>query len=311
MLEADAHRVRRAGLGAAWVVLGTLIVTAGAVAAPPHGTRPGGEPPPLARRYHEGDTLRFHMDATNQDRRHTVRYHADATGIVRRDSLGHWYEDFEWSNLVRDDVPVALTAGSPAVRQRLTLSPDYMLPPDLSRTDPRLVGPVLDLMTFYVDLRLAARLPVLRHPGDHARFPGQGTNSWADGRVVTLGEDAIDFDITLGAIDRKRNVETVVVRHVPPDSSRLKLPAAWMSAPVAGTPNNWVEVSDGGDGKKSAAVGSESFEVTLQVALDDGRLLSASMNNPVEVLERTCADSALTQCGEPVRSRILRQITLR
>jgi hypothetical protein len=34
------------------------------------------------------------------------------------------------------------------------------------------------------------------------------------------------------------------------------------------------------------------------------------MDNPVEVLERTCNDAALSDCGSPVRYGIRRQITL-
>ena len=46
------------------------------------------------------------------------------------------------------------------------------------------------------------------------------------------------------------------------------------------------------------------------VDLSTGRILSATMENPVEVLERECEDVEAKRCGEPVRYRIIRTIEL-
>jgi hypothetical protein len=294
----------------ALVMLAGFPVAACAQGAPGVAAAP---PPPnlLVRRYHEGDTLVYRMEATNQGRRRLLRYQAVATAVVRKDSAGRFIEDFVWSSLVRDDSAVALPATGAAVRQRLTLAPEIAVPVDIAKADPRLIGPMLDLLTFYVDTWLAAKMPGLVHPGDHVRFPGNGSNSWADGRVLVLGEDAIDFDITLDSVDAARHVARVTVRHVPPAQMRVRLPADWMREPVAETPNNWVEVTNAGGGSWVASVGRETFDVVLSVSLTDGRILSATMDNPVEVKERVCSDAALTQCGEPARYRILRRIAVR
>ena len=53
-----------------------------------------------------------------------------------------------------------------------------------------------------------------------------------------------------------------------------------MQAPVADTANNWVEVAKTKDGKYRAAVGKETFDVTIIVGTADGRILYASMENP-------------------------------
>jgi hypothetical protein len=57
-------------------------------------------------------------------------------------------------------------------------------------------------------------------------------------------------------------------------------------------------------------VGKETFDVELKVSLDDGKILSATLDNPVEVLARECADAALSSCGEPVRYQIHRQVEI-
>ena len=135
-------------------------------------------------------------------------------------------------------------------------------------------------------------------------------NSWADGTYVVFGQDAIDFDLTLQAVDAAANVATVLVRHLPPAQGQIKFPAAWMLNPVGNAANNWSEVERTQDGKFTAEVGLETFTVELKIALDTGRILSATMDNPVEVLERDCSDVALTTCGAPTQYRIRRQITL-
>jgi hypothetical protein len=265
-------------------------------------------PQPLARHYHEGETVHYQMDATNQGRATLLRYSARVDGVVRRDSLGRFVEELEWSHLIRNDAAIALPAGA-RVRQRLTLAPEYMIPPNVAQMEPALVGPVLDLLTFYVDLWLAAKMP-LAQAGNHAHVPMQGTNSFADGRNVLVGEDAIDFDMTLAAIDSARGTARLVVRHVAPEQGRVRLPADWMRAPVGDAPNNWVQIERGEGGTFVAGVGKETFDVELIVRLADGRIVSATMDNPVEVLERVCKDRELTMCGEGVRYRILRKVAI-
>ena len=294
-----AHAARAVGFVAAvvWLLM------------PPMARAQLPEPGLLARRYELGARLHYHMEGTNQGRERLQRYQADADGSVGRDTLGRFVEEFEWSHLVANDTAVVLPAGTAAVRQRLTLAPEYMIPANMRATSPALVGPVLDMLNFYIDLWVAAKLPLAR-PGDHVHVAGRGSNSWADGRRLLIGEDAIDFDFTLTAVDTAAGVARVTVRHVPPDSSRVRLPAEWMRVPAYGLPNNWVQVARESDSSWVASVGRESFDVVLTVDLHDGRLLAAEMDNPVDVLERRCTDAALSACGEARRYRILRRIVL-
>jgi hypothetical protein len=130
---------------------------------------------------------------------------------------------------------------------------------------------------------------------------------------VLIGEDSIDFDITLTGIDRSRGVATLLVKHVPPKAPTLRLPAEWMREPVADTPNNWVQVRRA-KGRYFAAVGKETFDVQLTVGLAAGQIVSATMDNVVEAVGRECADLALTDCGEsrpgPTVRRTVRRIEM-
>ena len=267
----------------------------------------------LARRYKEGEKLAYHMKGSNRGRTSTTLYEADATGVVKKNAAGKFVEEYAWSNLMVKGAPVALTPAAAAFRQQVSLD-DFMGVPDLSQVIP-LIGPITDTLTFYVDLLLATRQGSLAKPGDHFYFKHGTANSWADGNYSITGEDSIDFDITLAAVDPAAKVATVVVRHVVPAEPHIKISADWMKPPVADTPNNWTEIhrnfpSQSDADKYVAAIGKETFDVELKVSLVDGKIISGKIDNPVEVLERNCADLTLAVCGAPVRYQILRKIEI-
>jgi hypothetical protein len=116
------------------------------------------------------------------------------------------------------------------------------MPPNLSNVDPRLIGPLTDFLTFYADLWLAGKSGKLKQAGDHFYQKEMHPNSWAEGHVILVGQDGIDFDVSLKDVDNAKNTATVLVRHVPPENQRVQLPAPWMDAKVGERPNNWVQV---------------------------------------------------------------------
>lgn len=264
---------------------------------------------PLARSYRAGEVLTYRMQARNQDLEGTLRYEATAKVETQKNAAGQFVEAITWSDYVRNGKAVTLSPSCRDFRQILSRSPGWVPSlPDLAAVR-QLEGPVLDLLTFYVDLFMAS-LTNLHEAGDHRYFPVPITNSWAGGGAFLIAEDSIDFDMTLLAVDPVKQVATLLVKHVPPKESRVKLPAEWMKVPVASSPNNWVQVSKQADGTFLAEVGQESFEVVIRLDLSDGKILSAVMDNPVEVHRRICQDVALAQSGEPLRYQIHRHIEL-
>jgi len=267
---------------------------------------PGKPATPLKRRYQEGQKLTYHMKGINQD----WRYQIDATGVVKKDSAGRYFEEYGWSNFSSSRSGDSLPGASATFRQVVSLDPGYT--PSMPDLRPMLmiVGPITDLLTFYVDLQMAIRLGSLVHAGDHSYVKVGRPASWADGAYVLLGEDSIDFDLTLKDINQADQTATLVVRHVPPEKPAIKIPAPWMSAPVAGTANNWVQIEKRSEGKYVGGIGKETFEVEIKVSLSDGKILSVKMDNPVEVSERECTDRELSSCGNARRYRIRRQIEM-
>ncbi|MGC1871118.1 MAG: hypothetical protein WA700_09185 [Acidobacteriaceae bacterium] len=265
----------------------------------------------LIRHYQEGELLHYRMQGLNQGPQSTIRYHLRADGVVKKNQSGIFIEEFSWSDLRVNHQTDPLSPASQKFREDLSLSPQYKLSvPDLSKVQPILIGPITDLLTFYADALLAMNQPSLIHAGDHAYVKHGVPNSWADGNHFILAQDAIDFDITLKAIDAASHVATLVVRHVPPSHPRIELPAAWMQTPVSDSPNNWVQVEKMSSGKYAAEVGKETFTDEIKISTISGKIISASMDNPVNVLQRVCSDSSLESCGAPTRFQIKRQITL-
>lgn len=263
---------------------------------------------PLRRQYRDGEKLAYHMKGINED----WHYEIDAEGVVKKDAAGRFFEEYQWVHMTSGGKPVSLAPSAAEYRQKLTLDPAQIpSAPDLKNADPKMVGPITDLMTFYVDLWLPAKLGVLRKAGDHFYFKSpMGPNSWADGKRVILGEDAIDFDMTLKSVDTAAGIASVEVKHVPPQKSALPLKAPWMQQPVATAPNNWVEITRDENGRYNAGVGLETFTVDLTVSLSDGHIVNGTMQNPVITIERLCEDEELTKCTEPKRHEILRQIEI-
>jgi hypothetical protein len=234
------------------------------------------------------------MTATNED----WHYTADASATVTKSDKGSYIEEFRWTGMTSNGQPITLAPAMAQFRQSLSLDPSWMPSgPDLSKADPKMVGPILDLMTFYVDLWIVNKVGILRRAGDHFYLPTPQVNSWADGTHVLVGKDQIDFDLNVLSLDAVKQTAVVVVHHVPPPHPNLQLPADWMQAPVADTANNWVEVTKTEDGKYKAGVGKETFDVTITVSTADGRMLSAIMDNPVVMSGRDCDDRTLTKCG--------------
>lgn len=277
--------------------------------APP--SIPAGPAPVLPHRvYRLGETMKYHMTGSNRG----WQYQLDATDQVEQDTAGTFYEAIHWSNLV-SNANMTLSSASLNLQQTLSLSSSgkYLAVPDLGKVQPMLIGPITDLVTFYSDLYLATQYN-LTTAGQHAYFAHGKPNSWANGQSIMLGQDAIDFAITLSEVDPEAHTATLRIQHVPPKHSQLHLPAAWMQQPVAdapihGAPNNWVQIEHSGDAYV-AEVGQETFAVEMKVDTNNGKLLFAKMHNPVILVRRTCQEAALTQCDAPVPHSIVRDVTL-
>ena len=269
---------------------------------PPHPSNPASVM--LERRYKLGETLSYEMKGSN----HGWEYQIQANDLVKKDPEGVFYEEIGWSNL-RSNAPLTFSPSSLGFRQSLSLqSKTYLAIPDLSQVQPFLIGPITDMLTFYSDLFLAKQLK-LTQVGQQSYFQYGKPSSWADGKHVLIGQDSIDFDLTLLDENSRQHTATLLIRHVPPQHSQIQLPAKWMEPPVGNATNNWVQVEKSGD-KYLAQVGEEAFEVRIKVDTRDGKIVSAQLHNSVTSVIRECEDAALSRCSAPKSNHILREVSL-
>ena len=122
--------------------------------------------------------MRYRMSGRQQARAGSFVYEADSEGVVQRSASGAWIDETRWVRLSLNGAEVDLSASS-GFPQQLSLDPRFELPmPDISGLHPNLIGPVFDLMTFYVDLR-----PDLR--SGQPLEPGVRASCWARMRSIS------------------------------------------------------------------------------------------------------------------------------
>ena len=287
----------------AWIT--GLVLAAGSLQAVAQES--AAKPNPLERRYREGETLGYRMNGINEAWHYAIR----ADGVVRKDASGVFYEEYRWSGMESGGQADALGPQMTDFRQRLTLDTrENPSIPDLSKVDPKAIGPITDLMTFYSDLWLANKTGQLAKPGDHFYLKYGVPSSWADGTYTLVGQSAVDFDMTWKSVNAADKTAVLVIRHVAPEKLMIQLPAEWMQTPVGERPNNWVGVNKTRDGKFEASVGAEDFTVEMTVSLADGKILKGSLDNVVKTVVRTCEDRELTQCDRAKPHQIERKIEI-
>tara|TARA_B110000858_G_scaffold177925_2_gene213347 strand:- start:4980 stop:5747 length:768 start_codon:yes stop_codon:yes gene_type:complete len=224
--------------------------------------------------------------------------HTAISHHVVKEQDGAFYEEIRWTDLTVNGEPVDLSAHKDH-RQYLSLDPNYTWPQTDLSVPRELHAPILDLLTFYADLLPSIHQNKLIKAGDQLYQEGVGdtkTGSWADGKIVLIGEDALDFDLRLLQVEPES--ATLLVKHVSPKKRYIQTPADWMKESV--TPdveNNWAQVVKvpGETPIFVARVGHETFDVTIKVD-DKGRILTVLMDNPVRIRQKICSDSELSKC---------------
>jgi hypothetical protein len=259
----------------------------------------------LSRSYKPGEVLQYEMTGSNRG----WEYQIQADDHVKQDNEGIFYEEIGWSNL-RSNAPMKLSPSSLSFRQTLSLglTGKYIAIPNLGAVQPFLIGPITDMLTFYSDVFIA-RKTKLTQIGQHTYFEYGKPNSWADGQHVLLGQDSIDFDLTLQSENKQEHTVILEIRHVSPKHPQVELPAQWMLAPISSGANNWVQVEKSSDGY-IAQVGYEVFDVRITLDTRDGKILSAQLHNPIVAISRECSDAALSKCNAPTQEKILRDVAL-
>jgi hypothetical protein len=264
----------------------------------------------FVRSYTEGQNVTYLMQGRNQDGGELHTYRASSAATVYRESDGTFFENVAWKNLVFDDQAVQLDPVSVAFRQQISLDPAFDATkhlPQQNGIDYRLRPASDDLMNFYVDLQLAAKLSMLKKSGDHFYLNYAQPTSYRNGQAETC----VDFDVTVESVDSTSSTATVSVKHVPPAKACVKLSAPWMETPVSGDhPNNVIQTIPQPGGTFKITLGREEIDVDLKVDLTTGKILNGRLLDQFKLLDRICADQAGNGCGSPISYEQTRDITI-
>ena len=254
---------------------------------------------PLFRHYREGETFAYVISGRHwTDGVLNWEYRAELVSKVIKDSHGIFYEEINWGGIRKNGIFSPSSPASLKFRQELSLDPRFAsVPHQLAQLPQAMVGPVTDLLSFYVDAQLAIRQTSIKRPGDHIHINYGKPSAWP------TGQDCIDFEINY------LDSETLEVKHVPPHLDCLQFPGSWMNESFFDLPNNWYQI-ERNDEKFTAQVGKETFTSKITFDSTSSRILRASMENPVEFWSRSCDDAKLISCNSPKKHRIFRQIEL-
>ncbi len=273
------------------------------------------------RKYQKNGIFYYKMTGLNDGR----RYEAISRHRVI-EIQGNFHEEISWIQLKSDGENIDLKPLKDFT-QLLSLDKNFHgTPPDISKIPPQLrkfiLGPIFDLMTFYVDLNPRLFLTKMKELelGQPIHIPYNKPSSWADGEFLLIGEDCIDFKLTFQ--EQTLNKALMRVEHFPPSENlKINLPEKWMQDVFPNGKTNWIQISKiPGKGEKLfVSYGYEYFDVHIYIDTKDGKILSANMYNPVEIMNRVCSkfqklennQLKLLECSEAEYKHTYRSISLK
>ncbi len=269
------------------------------------------------RKYKEGNSFYYKMIGFNNGK----EYEAVSHHQVKKQG-DTFFEKVNWVSLQFDGKVISLKSMKD-FDQILSLDKKHSGSfPDISKIDGKIrnliVGPIFDLMTFYVDLnpRLFFKKIDELEKGQPILFPYNKPSSWADGHFVILGEDCINFRI-LFQNDKKRPF--LRVEHIAPEKNlNITFPEKWMKNTIGPGENNWVQIRRLNE-KYAVSYGYEYFDDHIYIDPETGIILYANMYNPVDFYTRVCGHiemnkksiTGITECGPISTQHIFRNITIR
>ena len=227
--------------------------------------------------------------------------------VIARDGVP--YERIEWVSLsdTEEGDLTALTKEVPPAE--LSLRPgaaiDFAKPAD----NPRMMGAVTDLITFFTAVSPQMGVTEVRRAGETYVRPEVVIGDFADGKEFLAGRSCNGVTITLQALD----AETATYRTVlqPPDRGCPALSRDWMNGPVCGNRDNTFEMIRRQAPGFVAAWGCEKITIVSRVSRRTGAIVDAEMDNQLTWKMKFCMDDALTQCSALPDVKKRRFVTLR
>ncbi len=259
----------------------------------------------LERKYVEGEILKYRiLNSYYSNGNPTGGYEGNAISIVKKGADGVFFEELQWNKITKNGIQIEVPL---EFRQHVSHDPNFKMglpPKGLANT-----AALLDTLNFYANYFVAAKSKV-RNINDHDYVDNKGIPAtWTDGNVVIFGADCIDFEITLVSV--KGDYASFRVANVPSKNicnysypTELK----WLNRFMKNTSNNWFNVIDLKDGSYVIQYGLETINTIININLSTGKIVSASMHNPVIHQTAVCKGLAENTCGKFKEESLSREV---
>ena len=253
----------------------------------------------LNRRYQDGEVIKYHIYHSYFENGVLKEIQeGNALSKTVAEPAGGFHESVTWKRLTSNGKEVK---ADPNYKQILTLDPKSKL--KMAIPPPTMMNRlVFDTLNFFANEFVAISKANLIQPGDHALLNGKGVNSWKNPQTgIILGADCLDYDVMLLALNGRH--ATVRVVNIPPLSAcEIALPEgnwSWLKNQLGEPENNLFQIQKQADGKFMAFSGIEIVDTIMQIDIESGKILSASMHNPVVRQVAICYDEKGNGCEKP------------
>ena len=281
------------GIATPWAMLSILV---GACSAPADEERTTWT---YARDYSPEESWAYELttsvwhDAAFEKREVGVSEHevlADATG-----------ELVGWTALTVEAPEGTFTDESEAAQSVSPYEMSLQVGIDLELPDlvvPEMTGMITDLFTYYVAVSSSLGVTEVHESGDVYTQDEPVVGDWSDDLGTPVGQDCILPSIELVELDEDEGLARFETRFEVPDAPDCLdwVHESWSTPVVDGQENNFQQVVDV-DGDRFAMYGVEWFTIQSDVDASDGRILSATMDNRLDLQLLGMCDEDWQSCG--------------
>ncbi|MEM9024292.1 MAG: hypothetical protein AAGB22_11150 [Bacteroidota bacterium] len=217
-------------------------------------------------------------------------------------------ESVRWTSLVQHTAADTIRYDTNAQR---TAPYSFSLHPEGSLEAPRFDDPVMlsslaDLTTFLVAISPQAGSHKVQQAGGSYHNPEPARGDFSDAFNTPVGEDCMDITVHLVRMNR----DTAVYRTTFLVPAKPCLELVGGIAPSPENPVNFQMAQGVGNGRMNLLYGQETFVVESHVRRRDGALLSATMDNVLDLRMKVFCDAQYANCQTELPWKISRKVVL-
>ncbi|MBN4065717.1 hypothetical protein JYT51_00115 [Candidatus Amoebophilus asiaticus] len=261
------------------------------------------------RKYNMGNVYKYEL-TTNYEANDVWQYETKSISVHRvifKDSIP--YETITWQNLVKrtiSDTVVLDTVAQGTTPHFISQHPEGKITIPKFK-NPGMVGPIADLITFFVAISPHSGADRISRSGETFRDSETVIGNFADSVQTLLGEDCLLITQSITEIEE----ETIMYESKFLAPRKQCLVIAGDLPPISDTvPNNFQMIIRAGNNKVNVMWGIEEFTIKSTIRKSDGKIIHADMINDLNLMMKVNCDKSLTSCQTELPWKIRRNLSL-